>query len=281
MDVSVAAGFFDDQPVYDAYSGALLFYGQPDLYDLTKSDSVRGYRRTLASTALSLPARGCIRFGEEVFVVGRVIKDFFQGENHRSYVLLHPVDGLMSYGWPLGFISGTPTTAYAAETWLKDRKFEEEGSLLRPEYVHYFHPSEPVLQGMVMKGPDGRYFRVQAVSKQTGGMLAVTGFDLGATALQSVSYSSAGSYDPVTDSSSAAPPVSVQALVEFFRANYDYPNLSAQKYEKGDLTVTVSQADITLPAASDIITISGREYRVLDSADDKNGCWEIHVRPWT
>lgn len=281
MDVAMAAGFFDNQPVVDAYSSETLFLGQPDLHDLSERDAAAGWRRTLSSVEMAIPARGCIALNSEVFIAGRETPDFFQGEEIRRYVLLHPTDGLASFGYPSDFLAAvqTLTEAYTAESWLKDRKFEDEGSGLRPEYIHYFHTSETLSPEMIILSENGDYFRLQAVSRQTGGLLVATGFSLGAAALQTVSYVNAGAYDPGSDSSSAAAPVAVSAFAEFFRANYQYVKADAEKYRPGDIVLTVLVADVTDPAPGDTFTVGGTDYRVLSRQPDGYSCWEVHLRP--
>lgn len=282
MDISVAAGFFDDQPVYDAYLGGWLFDGQPDLHDLSERDAATGWRRTLSSAQLVPATRGCVTLAGEVFLTGRVVKDFFQGVSVREYILLHPADSLVEYGFAEAFLTGASpqTSAYAATSWLKDRKFELQGSEIYPEYTTFMHPVESPDYGMLVKLTDvGDYLRVQAVSRQTGGLLSVVAFSVGADALQTVSYVSAGAYDPATDSSGVSAPALIPAVVEFFRASYHFVNNAAQKFERADMVMTVSKTSILDPRSGDTVTDRGTKYRMLERQDDEHGSWLLHVRP--
>jgi hypothetical protein len=281
MDLSVAAGFFDDQPVYDAYTGDLLYNGQPDLHDLSERDAATGWRRTMSSIDLVESTRGAVRLEEEVFLTGRVVKDFLQGSVVRKYVMLHPADSLVTYGFAENFLTHviTPVSAYAATSWLKDRKFELQGSELYPEYVTFLHPVESPDYSMVILLATGDYLRVQSVSQQTGGLLSVTSFSMGADALQTIAYVAAGAYDVAADSSSASAPVSVPAFIEFFRASYHFVNNAAAKYERADMAVTVSKTSVVLPKTGDTLTDRGVTYRVLEVQDDAHGSWMLHVRP--
>ena len=77
MDLSVAASMFDDQPIYDKYTGALLFTGQPLNYDGSVRDSVASWRQSVSAATVSLPSRGVIVLGRDTFITGRVVQDFF------------------------------------------------------------------------------------------------------------------------------------------------------------------------------------------------------------
>ena len=281
MDLAAAAGFFDDQPVLDAYTKAFLYNGQPDLHDLSERDAATGWRRTLSSTNLVDSSRGCVELDGEQFLTGRVVKDFFQNTIVRQYVMLHPTDSLVSYGFPESYLTQTIplVEAYAATSWLKDRKFELQGAELYPEYTTFMHPVESPDYGMVIAIAPGDYLRVQSVSRQTGGLLAVTSFSMGADALQTIAYVASGAYDPATDSSSASAPVSISAFVEFFRAAYHFTNNAAVKFERADMVVTVSKTSVIAPKPGDVLTDRGVVYRVLESQDDLHGSWLLHGRP--
>jgi len=123
----------------------------------------------------------------------------------------------------------------------------------------------------------GVYFRVQAVSRQTGGLLAITAFDLGVDAVKQVSFVSSGAYDPVSDSLAASAPVLLPAFVEFFRANYHFQNNADAKFERTDLVLTLELG--APPVPGDKAVIDTRVYRVIGAYSDGWGTYSAHVRP--
>lgn len=280
MEFADACKFFDDQPVLDGYSGALLFYGQPDLFDAAERDSETGWRRTLSAAALTFPARNCVQIGTDRFIAGRSVKDYFQGAKVREHMLLHPADYLVTASHPAGFLGAIGSfTLYAGLSWLKERKEEARTSEAFSVYDIYCSTTEAIVPGMLIKTPAGVYLRVQGIDQRSGGLLVLVSQELGADAQRSVSYIVAGAYDPATDSSSASAPIAAAAFVEPFVTNYNYMTNGATPYEKADRVVTVRAATVATPKPGDTLVDQSLTFQVLEKQDDGNGCWELHVRP--
>ena len=279
MELSDAAAFFDHIPVVDAYSDAALFTGQPDLYDASERDSEAGWRRTISASAITIPARRCVKFGTEIFVIGRTVKDYFDGGVIREHALLHPTDGLFSWGTPANFIAGTGTTSfYGGVSWLKERKQVALTSEVHSMYDVYCSPTESVEHGMLVLDHEGRYLRVAGLDIRTGGLAVLVTYDLGVAAVRQISYTAAGAYDVVSDSSSGSP-ILFDAVVEGFATNFNYVNNAAASFDRADKVVTIRQSDVASPKPGDTLIDQGLDYRVLEKLDDGNSCWELHVRP--
>jgi len=105
MDISVAASMFDDQPVYDQYTGDLLFMGQPLNYDGSVRDSVASWRQSISAVKIVASSRGVISLGQSSFLTGRVVQDFFQGDVVRENLILHPCDDVYQRGAPVDFLT--------------------------------------------------------------------------------------------------------------------------------------------------------------------------------
>lgn len=279
MDLAAAAAYFDTIPVYDAYAGTLLFYGQLDLYDLADRDSAAGFRRTLSAAEITMPARGCAAIAGDNFVMGRQIKDAFDGEVHRVSVILHPAEHALQLGYAATFLgTGTPTSLYAGESWLKNAKEETVSSEPLPMYEFYCSASESPVPGMVVY-TGGLYYRVQIVNRRTAGLAVVTAFETGAGAKQTVTYTPKGAYSVASDAYAAGTPVSTPAFVESWQAQYRYANMAATDFERGDAVITLRSSVVTSPAPGETIACTGETYRVLSRQSDGQGCWEIHGRP--
>lgn len=280
MDLSAAAAFFDNQPVYDAYTGDLLFMGQPDLYDASERDSPTGWRRSISAAAVTIPARGCMILGSQKFIAGRIVEDFFDGEVLRQHLIAHPADGLMSLGAASTFLSaGTPTSLYAALSWIKDRKEESTTSTAYAVYDFYCHESESLVVGQILQNAVGEYFRVEGVSIRSGGLRTGLAYSLGASALRSVSYTVLGTeYDPESDSSTAEAPILINAFVESFYTNYHYLTNAADKFERADVVFTILASDVDDPQPGDTVTDATTVYNVI-SAQAAGSAWLVHGRP--
>jgi len=280
MEMSDAACFFDAQQVLDAYTSAVLFNGQPDLFDASTQDSEAGWRRTLSASNVILPARGCIKLGSEVFITGRIVKDYWEGGVIREHLLLHPADSLITGGTPDKFLGVAGSiNFYAGVSWLKAKREEERTSEALTVYDVYFSTTETIVPGMILLNAEGRYLRVFATDTRSGELAVSAAYDLGADALRSVSYVAAGAYDPVTDSSGASAPILADAIVEFYQTNYLYENNAAAEFERSDRVVTVRQSVIVDPKPGDTLVDQTRDFRVLERREEADACWALHVRP--
>ena len=287
MDVATAASFFDDQPILDAYSSAVLAYGQPDLYDSAERDSNTGFRRSVSVVpGTSQPARGCIKFESDNYVIGRKVHDFFQGSAVREHWVIHPSDGLMQAAASSVFLAaGTPTSLHGALSWIKDKKEELRTSDMSPAYDFYCHTSESLSPGMIIKTPGGIYYRLASAGSRSGGLLAAVAYQLGTTAKRTISYTAASTtYDPATGAYAAGTPANIAAFVEGYQTNYLYLNNAAEKFEKADMVVTVLKTAVATPKSTDRLTdTSGPEgalvYRIVDHQSDGALAWALHVRP--
>lgn len=280
MELSDAAAFFDNQSVLDAYTSAVLFYGQPDLFDASTQDSEAGWRRTLSASGIVLPTRGCIKLGSEVFITGRIIKDYWENAAIREHLLLHPADSLVTSGTPDKFLGVAGSIDfYAGVSWLKAKKEEERTSEALAIYDVYFSTTETVTPGMVLLNAEGHYLRVFATDTRSGELAVSAAYDLGADALRSVSYVAAEAYDPVTDSSGTSAPILADAIVEFFTTNYLYENNASAEFERSDRVVTLRKAVIADPKPGDTLVDQTVTFRVLERREEEADCWSLHVRP--
>lgn len=282
MEFVGASGFFDTQPVLDAYSGSLLFYGQPDTYNASTRDSETGWRRVLSAQDATLPLRGCVLLGADRFVVGRTVSDFFQGEIVRENLLLHPADYLVDVATSAGFLSSPvlKSQMYAGVSWLKERKDESLSSDTLAMYDVYCAGYEAIARGMVLKLPGGSYLRVAGVDLRSGGLLVLATYDLDTNPLRSVVYTpSTGVYQVTTDAYITGTPVTIPAFIESYRSNYHFQNSSAEKFERADKIVTIKNTAVSSPKPEDTLVDSGVTLRVLDCQSDGLGSWELHTRP--
>lgn len=108
LKLSAAASYFDRTPVVDAYTGAVICYGQVDPYDESKRDAGAAYRRVLSvAPGQVLPAHGAVSVLGMTWLVGRRERDGLQ-ELHRDKYVLQPVDTQFNVATLTGYLSGTP-----------------------------------------------------------------------------------------------------------------------------------------------------------------------------
>jgi hypothetical protein len=278
-----AARFFDRTEFVDAYSPTIsLFKGQTSLYDDSLRDGTTVVRKIMSvAPGVSLPARRCVKAHDEVFIVGGIHKDSFDGEVIREKYNLHRADGLgtlKTTDQALRNLAGTDL--YASRLWVKDLKEMEISSKL-PSFLNiYVASSETVLAGGLIL-LSGRWHLVRNTFVSAAGFLVCESDELPAGCLTTATYTSraAGAYSPATDTVGAAAPASVAILAHRWQDDYEYVRLAADDYEQGDIVAKVSSTQVTTADAGDTFTLaSGIKYKVLAAASDGAGAWELHCR---
>ncbi len=284
MDISVAASMFDDQPIYDKYTGDLLFTGQPQNYDGSVRDSVASWRQAVSTAKVVWPARGVITFGDETFIAGRTIQDFFQGDVVRENLVIHPCDGLYEKGPASDFLTEPPPvdieSFYGGVAWRKTSSDEKES----PEFHNicdvYFSTAEtyPKRDSLILSDI-GMLYRVRSIEIREGGFIAAVCSELGTDVIVDISYTTKGAYDAATDSMLSNAPIDIKAILELTKTNFKFVVADSEKYKPGDRVITVRVADVASPEPEDSIAVGTRTYRVISAnRDDDGGCWELHVR---
>ena len=284
MDLSVAASMFDDQPIYDKYTGALLFMGQPLTYDGSVRDSVASWRQSVSAETVVTPDRGVVMLGRDTFIAGRIIQDFFQGDVIRENVILHPCDDSYQKGHAVNFLTD-PIPAevvpfYGGVTWRKSSSDEKESPELHNICDVYFSGTEtyPDPDDLILAGNDIMY-RVRSIESREGGFMVAVCSELGVGAVVDATYSSKGAYDAATDSVLGGAPVSLKAIIELAKTNFKFVVAATAKYEPGDRVVTLREIDVTSPKPEDAIVVGGVDYFVVSAhLDEAGSCWELHCR---
>ena len=284
MDLSVAASMFDDQPIYDKYTGDLLFMGQPLTYDGSVRDSVASWRQSVSAETVVIPDRGIVTFGRDTFIAGRIIQDFFRGDMIRENVILHPCDGLYRQGPAVNFLTD-PIPAevisfYGGVTWRKSSSDEKESPEFHSICDIYFSGTEnsPALDSLILAGNNTMY-RVRSIEDREGGFMVAVCSELGINSVVDAVYTDKGVYDPASDTMAAGTPIDVQAIIEQVKTNFKFVVADTAKYEPGDRIITIRAVDVALPEPEDSIVALGVVYRVISvHLDEAGSCWEIHCR---
>ncbi len=282
MDISTAASMFDNQPVLDAYTEDLVFVGQPLNYDGSVRDSVASWRQAISALKVIVPARGVVKFGNEVFIAGRIIQDFFQGDVVRENLILHPCDGTYQQGAATNFLTAPVDIIpfHGGVTWRKSTSDEKESPELHNVCDIYLSKTEtyPTPDDLIL-ADNSIMYRVISVENREGGFIVAVCNELGFNVVVDASYIKKGVYDSATDAMADGVPIALKAIVELTRTNFKFLVADTAKYEPGDRVITVRNVDVVSPDPEDSVTVSGVVYRVISAClDDRGSCWELHCR---
>jgi len=284
VEIATIVSSYKKLPVYDGYTGELLFLGQTNPYGGGVRDSVASWRQAVSAAKVILPDRGVVKIGDERFIAGRIATDFFQGDSVRESVVVHPCGDSYRESSAANFLTepipDTVIPFYGDAVWRKIAKDEMESTLFFNLCNVYMSPTEPrPTRDNLILSSAGILYRIQSVESLEAGFNAAVCSELGDSSLITVTYTAQGVYQASSDTLIDGTPVDFPAILELVQTNYRFSNLDAAKYKASDRIVTIRKSDVAQPEPADICVAEGTSYRVISAQDDVAGTsWELHLR---
>lgn len=282
MHLKDAAAFFDRMVCADAYDASRTFKGQLNLFDDSMRDGTTVVRRVLSvADTVVLPARRAVTIHGEVWLLGAVHNDSFEGAIVRAKYVAHRADGLAAAktaDQALRTLAGS--TLYAGRLWVKDLKEQETSSKLSSFMNIYVAPTEVVVAGTFLQLV-GRWHFVRNVFTGASGFNICEADELPSDALTTAVYSTKTGqvYNPVNDAVAAGSTPTVPLLYHRWQDDYLYRRMSALPFDDGDIVAHLSKTSIATAVVGDTFVLNGTTYRVLSVRDDGAGAWHLHGRP--
>lgn len=280
MRLDTASKYFDRTLCRDAYNPTtgLTFKAQLNLFDDSMRDGTTVVRRVLScASTVVLPTRRTTKIHDEVFIIGGVHKDSFDGTVVRQKYVVQRCDGLAlvrTADQALRTLAGTDM--YASRLWVKDLKELETSSRLSAFLNIYTAPTETVPVGsFVLLG--GRWHVIRNTFLGAAGFNVCEADELPPNALTTCSYSTSGVYDPATDTAIGST-TSVPVLQHRWQDDYAYQMMAAERFDDGDVVAHISKVSIATAKAGDGLVIGALAYRLLSVRDDGAGAWTLHAR---
>lgn len=267
------ASHFDDVSCVDAYSGAALFSGQFSSFIESAPDGSTTQKRTLSlAPALTIPTRRCISFQSENWIVGDGNTDMIYNTPTRKAYWMKKSFGLFTRYTPLQALNGSAgTSAHASLKYLKDTVNGVSDSQYDPQWSFDFSQGETVNKGDYIK-QGSTYYRVRVSYIDGSGFLLAVCDQLDAGCFVTVTKTSTGAYNPVTDTytSSAA---TVSALIMEPYKLYSYFTEADPRFTAGDKTL-VTAAALVVGAT---VTINSESWKV-QSCYPETDAFASHIR---
>lgn len=270
------ANHYDDIAVTDGYSGAALFNAQFSSFMEASPDGSTSQRRTLSmAPGLSIPSRGVISALNERWIVGTGNVDGIYGQAIRQSFWMKKTTGLYGVMLPgVAALGGAGTSAYGHKIYLKDTVNGVSDSEYDPFYNFYFHPSEATAKGSILKS-GSTYYYVRSTNLGISGLVEAGSDELDTGAYQTVTFSSTGAYDPVTDAYAAGATVTSGLLMDRYML-YQQKTEADLKSMSGDMSLLVSTSVIT-PVVGKLVILSSRSWKILAVTAEQDA-WLLHIR---
>lgn len=275
MDISDASTFFDDDPVYDAYTGTFLWNAQVSSFNDSHSDGATNRRRVMSTgPGLAMPARQVIQLYGDRWLSGPSTPDGFQGVVTRQNFNMKRATDLMTLLTPGQALSGAAGT----QAWVHKFYFKDDSDAMSSAEIDTFWnifvaPGEPVAKGSFMKDANGRFYRVRNDYLPVEGLRVCQSDSLDVGSRMAATFN-VGSYDPISDSyGPASAPTTVIAveLPKFYRFRY----MSDPALQKGDMAVFVPSTIAVKQGA--MFTMGGKQWRIM-TVQAELDCNVIHAR---
>lgn len=276
MDLSMISTFFDNDPLYDAYTGLYLYDGQFATYDGSQLDGSFVRRRTVSLGAdLELPPRRVVTLYGEQWVLSDPIKDGFCGDVVRQTMSArkcHHLYGIMTAG-QLAEDLPPVREAYGFARWTKNTA-DAATSELEPYYEFSFALSEVGIAGKFFTAGGNIWHARMATEVSEGFMFAEADcLTTDGDPTIRIEIERPGAKDPVT--LQAGPSTFHKAVIieryQFFRKL----DQAQQNNYHGDKTLVVAKAPELEGQGS--VLIAGKAWEVIGRQDLGDG-WALHIR---
>lgn len=275
MDLADVSTYFDDDPVYDGYTGALLFNAQVSSFDDSHSDGATSRRRVLSlAPGYAMPTRRAVQLYGDNWIVGTGTPDGFYGSvvrQHFGMKLATDLLTLLTPGQVLANAAGTQ--AWVHKFYFKDALDSIDNAEIDTFWNIFIAPGEPASKGSFFKDAGGRLYRVRNDYLPVEGLRVCQSDTLDVGALRSVTWQT-GAYDPINDVVAAGSTV-VQAVALETPKFYRFRELSDPALQKGDMAVFVPTT--VTPKQGDIFAMAGVNWRAV-TVQAEMDVWAIHAR---
>lgn len=264
MKLKAASRFFDTCPVYDAYTGTLLFKLQTSTFLESSVEGSTASRRTISvDPSKTFPAHACILALEQIWIVGANNPDEWAGEAIRkAYWTKRVTDNfkLLTPGEAALGAVGTPV--YGSRKFLRDQLNGGTDAELDPAWDISLAASVTADRGWFLKSAN-TLFRVRMVYDDVDGFLTCQSDEVDEV-VRHVAFTTSAVYDPVTDSN-APGYTSTTAVILDYAKTYVKVSATDAKPEVGDLSMVIAKQSL-VPSVGQEVTVSEGRYK---------GCWRV------
>lgn len=275
MDLANAGRYFSQDPVYDAYTGALLFHCRTSAHDDHSSSGATSRRRTMTTDpAVVAPARGVVRLYDEHWVIASSNPDFFRGQAVRRNFDLKKSTGLMAILTPAAAcLSLAGTEFYAHKEYFRDNVDTRTSADMDTMWNIFCPRAEAIVKGTFLR-QGSTLFRVRNIYPSIEAVNIAEADQLDEDALQVATFNT-GTLNLVTDryeGAQVAVPVIQTDLQKFYRFQLE----ADPTHKPGDRTVFAPKSLVT-PKVGQTFTMQGQTFQVVTVVSEFD-VWALRVR---
>lgn len=277
MKLKNAARYFDTCPIYDGYTGSLLFRVQASTFMEAASEGSVSVRRTISlDPAFSIPSHSVIMLLGESYVTGEVNFDEWSGSAIRKTCWIRKISDYFNIKTPEQVVTNVTTSSLYAQKRQTKESATLESSNLEAIWEASFSINAPIVKGNILKSGT-TYYRVRFTYVDVDGFLTCGLDQLQYEPIQ-ITADTGKVYDPITGAYSGTSSV-VTCLPVDYKLIFDTKTQSDLAVDQGDICLILPNA--TNPVTGLTLTISDirlfGKWRVLNAFRELDA-WNVHVR---
>jgi hypothetical protein len=279
MKLKNAARYFDTCPVYDAYTGALLFKIQTSTFLESSAEGSTAAKRVISlDPALNVPEHSCILALDQIWITGASNPDEWQGTAIRkaywtklateTFTLLTPGQAALS---------NAGQQLFGSKKYLRESLNGATDSELDPVWEISLSKSVQADRGFFLKSANTLY-RVRVDYNDVDGFKTCQSDEVDEPVTQ-VLFTSSKVYNPITDEY-APSHISVTAITLDYSKAYTKSAITDIKPEQGDLCMVVAKLAVAPSVGVELEIQSGKfagYWRTLAVLSEHDS-WKLHIR---
>jgi hypothetical protein len=264
MEFSAVTSFFNNDPVYDAYTGEFICNCHSKAHNDQSSAGATIRRRTMTTEVdVTMPARSVVTLLGDPWLVGHSNVDSFQGDAvRRVWGLKRGINTMRMLSPAEACAGASGTLLYAQKELYRDMQNVKSFSDWDPLWSVNVAPSEGAdARGKFLR-EGSTLFRIRGLYMEVDGLLVFEADEFESDALQSATFTT-GTLNVVTDRMEAAN-TTLQVIQGDSLKFYRYRTQVEADSQPGDRVVFVPAASAA-PQPGSQLTMLGATWRVLTS----------------
>jgi hypothetical protein len=276
MKLANVSRYFNDDPIFDAYSGAYLFRAHTKAHDDQSSSGATSRRRTMrTAVGVNAPTRRAVKIDDSFWVMGNSNVDSFGGTSIRKSFGLKKSTGLMERLTPAQASLGQAGVSFHAHReFYRDTQNQLTEAELDVMWNIFCPFSEPMARGQFLR-QGSRIYRIRSVYETVDEYLVAESDEFDDDAYQAITFTHNGTIDIATDTM-ATVTVNTHGVQTDQAKYYQFRDAAEADRQPGDRTVFIAQS-VTAPKVSATITMLGVTWRVLAVVPELDA-YALHVR---
>lgn len=265
MKLKNAAKLFDTCPVYDAYTGALLFKVQTSTFLESSLEGSTASRRVISlAPEITPPAHSCILALNQLLLLGGENPDEWAGSAIRRAYWTKRITDSFRVRTPAQVLNSVPGTAvYGQRKYLRESINTQTDSELDPTWDIFLSKSLTPSRGMFISSATVLY-RVRVSYEDVDGFRTCQSDEVDEP-VRTMTFTTSSSYDPVTDSYAPATVALPSILLDYSKV-FSKADAYEDKVKAGDICAVIGKS-LVVPSVGQTIGI--------EAASRYRGNWQI------